>query len=152
VASGQWPGERFVGQLDVGGGATADAVKKAFELLLSSKDVKSIFVNICKSNLFSFVSLRDQDKDAADRIVGGIMRCDVIAEGIIKATKELDLSIPLVVRFQGTKEAEAKKWVHPTFPVKNTADPYRMIKESGLKIYPFDGLDEAAAKAVEMAK
>ncbi|KAK1922959.1 hypothetical protein DB88DRAFT_493305 [Papiliotrema laurentii] len=100
--------------LDVGGGATADAVKKAFELLLSSKNVKSIFVNI----------------------FGGIMRCDVIAEGIIKATKELELSIPLVVRLQGTKEAEAKK----------------MIKESGLKIYPFDGLDEAAAKAVEMAK
>lgn len=69
-------------------------------------------------------------------IVGGIMRCDVIAEGIIKATKELQLSIPLIVRLQGTKEAEAKK----------------MIKESGLKIYPFDGLDEAAAKAVEMAK
>jgi len=100
--------------LDVGGGATADAVKKAFELLLTAKNVKSIFVNI----------------------FGGIMRCDVIAEGIIKATKELQLSIPLIVRLQGTKEAEAKK----------------MIKESGLKIYPFDGLDEAAAKAVELAK
>ncbi|WVW81086.1 hypothetical protein I302_103077 [Kwoniella bestiolae CBS 10118] len=100
--------------LDVGGGATADAVKKAFELLLTSKNVKSIFVNI----------------------FGGIMRCDVIAEGIIKATKELELSIPLVVRLQGTKEAEAKK----------------MINESGLKIFPFDGLDEAASKAVEAAK
>ncbi|KAK4688264.1 succinyl-CoA synthetase beta subunit, partial [Tremellales sp. Uapishka_1] len=100
--------------LDVGGGATAEAVKKAFELLLSEKKVKSIFVNI----------------------FGGIMRCDVIAEGIIKATKELQLTIPLIVRLQGTKEAEAKK----------------MIKESGLKIYPFDGLDEAASKAVEMAK
>ncbi|ORY35852.1 hypothetical protein BCR39DRAFT_512599 [Naematelia encephala] len=100
--------------LDVGGGATADAVKKAFELLLTAKNVRSIFVNI----------------------FGGIMRCDVIAEGIIKATKELELSIPLVVRLQGTKEQEAKK----------------MIRESGLKIYPFDGLDEAAAKAVEMAK
>ncbi|GFZ48280.1 SCS-beta [Saitozyma sp. JCM 24511] len=100
--------------LDVGGGATADAVKKAFELLLSSPNVKSIFVNI----------------------FGGIMRCDVIAEGIIKATKELQLSIPLVVRLQGTKEAEAKK----------------MIKESGLQIFPFDGLDEAAAKAVEAAQ
>ncbi|RXK41719.1 succinyl-CoA synthetase beta subunit [Tremella mesenterica] len=100
--------------LDVGGGATADAVKKAFELLLTSSSVKSIFVNI----------------------FGGIMRCDVIAEGIIKATKELQLNIPLIVRLQGTKEAEAKK----------------MINESGLKIYPFDGLDEAAAKAVELAK
>jgi len=64
------------------------------------------------------------------------MRCDVIAEGIIKATKELHLAVPLVVRLQGTKEAEAKK----------------MISESGLAIFPFDGLDEAAAKAVEMAK
>ncbi|KIR42502.1 succinyl-CoA synthetase beta subunit [Cryptococcus deuterogattii 99/473] len=100
--------------LDVGGGATADAVKKAFELLLTSKNVKSIFVNI----------------------FGGIMRCDVIAEGIIKATKELQLEIPLVVRLQGTKEEEAKK----------------MIRESGLKIFPFDGLDEAAAKAVEAAR
>lgn len=100
--------------LDVGGGATAEAVKKAFELLLTEKKVKSIFVNI----------------------FGGIMRCDVIAEGIIKATKELQLSIPLIVRLQGTKEAEAKA----------------MIKESGLKIFPFDGLDEAAAKAVEAAR
>lgn len=100
--------------LDVGGGATADAVKAAFKLILSSPNVKSIFVNI----------------------FGGIMRCDVIAEGIIKATTELDLTIPLVVRLQGTKEVEAKK----------------MIKESGLKIYPFDILDEAAAKAVELAK
>ncbi|GAA96718.1 uncharacterized protein L969DRAFT_97070 [Mixia osmundae IAM 14324] len=100
--------------LDVGGGATAEAVKKAFELLLSESGVKSIFVNI----------------------FGGIMRCDVIAEGIIKATKELQLEIPLVVRLQGTKEAEAKK----------------MINESSLKIYAFDGLDEAASKAVESAK
>ena len=64
------------------------------------------------------------------------MRCDVIAEGIIKAAKELELTIPLIVRLQGTADTEAKE----------------MIKQSGLKIYPFDGLDEAAAKAVEMAK
>ncbi|KAK4049418.1 succinate--CoA ligase beta chain [Microbotryomycetes sp. JL201] len=100
--------------LDVGGGATADAVKKAFELLLSDKGVKSIFVNI----------------------FGGIMRCDVIAEGIIKATKELDMTIPLIVRLQGTKEAEAKK----------------LIKESGMKIFAYDGLDEAAQAAVKAAQ
>jgi len=100
--------------LDVGGSATADAVKKAFELLLTEKSVRSIFVNI----------------------FGGIMRCDVIAEGIIKATKELQLEIPLVVRLQGTKEQEAKK----------------LIKESGMKIFAFDGLDEAASKAVEVAR
>ncbi|EIW86425.1 succinyl-CoA synthetase beta chain SSC-beta [Coniophora puteana RWD-64-598 SS2] len=99
--------------LDVGGGATPDTVKKAFEILLTDPKVKSIFINI----------------------FGGIMRCDYIAEGVIKATKELSLDIPLVVRLKGTKEAEAKQ----------------MIKDSGLKIIPFDGLDEAAEKAVQLA-
>lgn len=99
--------------LDVGGGATAEAVKEAFKLILSAPQVKSIFVNI----------------------FGGIMRCDVIAEGIIKATTELDLTIPVVVRLQGTREAEAKK----------------LIKESGLKIFANDNLDEAAAEAVKLA-
>ncbi|KAI8461549.1 succinyl-CoA ligase beta-chain [Phakopsora pachyrhizi] len=99
--------------LDVGGGATAEAVKKAFQLITHDKGVKSIFVNI----------------------FGGIMRCDVIAEGIIKATEELSLNIPLIVRLQGTKEQEAKK----------------LIRESQLKIFAFDELDEAATKAVELA-
>jgi succinyl-CoA synthetase beta subunit len=87
----------------VGGGATADAVKKAFELLLTARNVRSIFVNICESTLLLL------DTELMGAKVGGIMRCDVIAEGIIKATKELQLSIPLIVRLQGTKEAEAKK-------------------------------------------
>ncbi|KAI9572740.1 succinyl-CoA synthetase beta chain SSC-beta [Boletus coccyginus] len=99
--------------LDVGGGATPETVKKAFEILLTDPKVKSIFINI----------------------FGGIMRCDYIAEGVIRATKELSLSIPLVVRLKGTKEAEAKQ----------------MIKDSGLKIIPFDDLDTAAEKAVELA-
>ncbi|KAI5475805.1 succinyl-CoA synthetase beta subunit [Pseudohyphozyma bogoriensis] len=99
--------------LDVGGGATAEAVKKAFELLLSEKAVKSIFVNI----------------------FGGIMRCDVIAEGIIMAAKELEMTIPIIVRLQGTKEHEAKK----------------LIQASGMKIHSYDGLDEAAAAAVKAA-
>jgi len=64
------------------------------------------------------------------------MRCDYIAEGVIKATKELKLDIPLIVRLKGTKEAEAKK----------------MIQESGLKIIPYDSLDEAAQAAVALAK
>lgn len=97
--------------LDVGGGATAEAVKKAFELILSDKEVKSVFVNI----------------------FGGIMRCDIIAEGIIMAAKELEITIPLIVRLQGTKENEAKK----------------LIKESGMKIFAYDGLDEAAEAAVK---
>jgi succinyl-CoA synthetase beta subunit len=99
--------------LDVGGGATPETVKKAFEILLADPKVKSIFINI----------------------FGGIMRCDYIAEGVIKATKELSLTIPLVVRLKGTKEAEAKK----------------MIQDSGLKIIAFDSLDDAAEKAVELA-
>ncbi|KAF6766204.1 succinate-CoA ligase [Ephemerocybe angulata] len=100
--------------LDVGGSEPPPRpVKKAFEILLADPKVKSIFINI----------------------FGGIMRCDYIAEGVIKATKELGLTIPLVVRLKGTKEAEAKQ----------------MIKDSGLKIIAFDGLDEAAEKAVSLA-
>lgn len=70
-------------------GATAETVKKAFEILLADPKVKSIFINI----------------------FGGIMRCDYIAEGVIKATKELQLDIPLIVRLKGTKEQEAKQYV-----------------------------------------
>ncbi|KAF7310638.1 Succinate--CoA ligase [ADP-forming] subunit beta, mitochondrial [Mycena chlorophos] len=99
--------------LDVGGGATPETVKKAFEILLADPKVKSIFINI----------------------FGGIMRCDYIAEGVIKATKELSLNIPLVVRLKGTKEQEAKD----------------MIKASGLKIIAFDSLDDAAERAVQLA-
>lgn len=99
--------------LDVGGGATPETVKKAFEILLKDPKVKSIFINI----------------------FGGIMRCDYIAEGVIKATKELKLELPLVVRLKGTKELEAKE----------------MIKDSGLKIIAFDSLDDAAEHAVKLA-
>ena len=63
------------------------------------------------------------------------MRCGYIAEGVIKATKELQMTIPLVVRLKGTNEAEAKA----------------MIKESGLKIIAIDGLDDAAERAVQLA-
>jgi succinyl-CoA synthetase beta subunit len=75
--------------LDVGGGATPETVKKAFQILLRDPKVKSIFINI----------------------FGGIMRCDYIAEGVIKAASELELTVPLVVRLKGTKEAEAKECV-----------------------------------------
>ncbi|KAI9066673.1 succinate-CoA ligase [Trametes coccinea BRFM310] len=99
--------------LDVGGGATPETVKKAFEILVSDPKVKSIFINI----------------------FGGIMRCDYIAEGVINAAKELSLKVPLIVRLKGTKEPEAKD----------------MIRQSGLKIIPFDDLDEAAQNAVKLA-
>ncbi|SAL96193.1 hypothetical protein [Absidia glauca] len=99
--------------LDVGGGATPEAVKAAFEIITSDPHVSSAFVNI----------------------FGGIMRCDVIAEGIIAAAKELDLNIPLVVRLKGTKVDEAKK----------------LIAESGLRIFAVDDLDTAASKAVNFS-
>ncbi|KAI1797636.1 succinate-CoA ligase [Ganoderma leucocontextum] len=99
--------------LDVGGGATPETVKKAFEIIVADPKVKSIFINI----------------------FGGIMRCDYIAEGVINAAKELSLKVPLIVRLKGTKEVEAKE----------------MIRKSGLKIIPFDDLDEAAHNAVKLA-
>lgn len=100
--------------LDVGGSANAAAIKKAFELLLGSKDVKAIFVNI----------------------FGGILKCDLIADGIVTAAKELDLKIPLVVRLQGTNVEKAKQ----------------ILKNSDVAVEPFDGLDEAAQEAVAAAK
>ncbi|CAO3613461.1 unnamed protein product [Cunninghamella blakesleeana] len=99
--------------LDVGGGATPEAVKAAFEIITSDPHVTSAFVNI----------------------FGGIMRCDVIAEGIIAAAKDLDIKIPLVVRLKGTKVDEAKK----------------LIADSGLRIFAVDDLDIAAKKAVNFS-
>ncbi|KAI9263327.1 hypothetical protein BDA99DRAFT_437973 [Phascolomyces articulosus] len=99
--------------LDVGGAATPETVKAAFEIITSDPQVTSAFVNI----------------------FGGIMRCDIIAEGIIAAAKELDMKIPLVVRLQGTKVDEAKK----------------LIAESGLRIFANDDLDIAAQKVVKFS-
>ncbi len=99
--------------LDVGGGATKEAVEKAFSLILQDQKVKAILVNI----------------------FGGIMKCDIIAEGVIAAVKSLDLKVPLVVRLEGTNVAIAKK----------------MLEESGLAIQPADGLEEAAKKVVELS-
>merc|ERR1712127_753026 len=99
--------------LDVGGGATATQVKEAFKIITSDPKVNALFVNI----------------------FGGIMRCDVIAEGIIAAAKELDLATPIVVRLQGTMVDEAKV----------------MIGSSGMKILPVDNLEEAARLAVKLS-
>lgn len=100
--------------LDVGGGATAERVKEAFKLILTSPEVKSILVNI----------------------FGGIVRCDLIAEGIINATKEIGLTIPVVVRLQGTNVELGRK----------------MLNESGLAITAADDLTDAAKKAVAAAQ
>merc|ERR1712045_292909 len=100
--------------LDVGGGATANQVKEAFKIITGDPKVNAIFVNI----------------------FGGIMRCDVIAEGIIAAARELNLATPIVVRLQGTNVDEAKV----------------MIGSSGLKILPVDNLDEAARLSCKLSK
>jgi len=100
--------------LDVGGGATAERVKEAFKLILTSPEVKSILVNI----------------------FGGIVRCDLIAEGIISAAKEIDLKVPVVARLQGTNVELGRK----------------MLDESGLGITSADDLTDAAKKAVAAAQ
>ena len=99
--------------LDVGGGATAGQVQKAFEILNADAKVKTIMVNI----------------------FGGIMRCDVIAEGIIGAAKELNMKKPIVVRLQGTNVDEARE----------------MIANCGVKMLTANILDDAATKAVKIA-
>lgn len=82
----------------------------------------------------------------------GIMRCDYIAEGVIKATQELSMTIPLVVRLKGTKEQEAKEYVPASLSLYNIDLVSRMIKQSGLKIVAFDSLDDAAEHAVKLAQ
>ncbi|MCD9030599.1 ADP-forming succinate--CoA ligase subunit beta [Luteimonas sp. Y-2-2-4F] len=99
--------------LDVGGGATKERVTEAFKLILSSDKVKAIFVNI----------------------FGGIVRCDMIAEGIIAAVKEVDVKVPVIVRLEGTN-VEAGK---------------RLLNESGLAITAADDINDGAKKAVAAA-
>ena len=100
--------------LDVGGGATAEQVTEAFKIISSDPRVTAILVNI----------------------FGCIMRCDVIAQGIISAVSQLQMTIPLVVRLQGTRVNEAKE----------------LIAKSGLRIVSTDDLDEAASRAVQLSK
>lgn len=100
--------------LDVGGGATAEKVTAAFKIITSDPNVKGILVNI----------------------FGGIMRCDVIAEGVVTAVKEVGLDVPLVVRLEGTKVAEGKD----------------IINNSGLNVIAANDLDDAAQKIVKAVK
>ena len=100
--------------LDVGGGATKEKVTEAFKIITSDKNVKGILVNI----------------------FGGIMRCDVIAEGVVQATKEVGLKVPLVVRLEGTNVDEGKE----------------IIEQSGLNVITADNLNDAAAKIVAQIK
>jgi succinyl-CoA synthetase beta subunit len=100
--------------LDVGGGATAEKVTEAFKIILSDPNVKGIFVNI----------------------FGGIMKCDVIASGIVEATKQVGLNLPLVVRLEGTNVELGKK----------------ILQESGLNITAADSMADGAQKIVELVR
>jgi succinyl-CoA synthetase beta subunit len=104
-------GEAPANFLDVGGGANKEKVTAAFKIILKDPNVKGILVNI----------------------FGGIMKCDIIAEGVIAATKELGLNLPLVVRLEGTNVDLGKK----------------IFRESGLNIIPADNLQDAAEKIVK---
>ncbi len=100
--------------LDVGGGASKEKVQAAFKLILSDSNVEAVLINI----------------------FGGIMRCDVIAEGIVDAAKEVSLTVPMVVRLQGTNHEQGKK----------------ILAESGLAVITGDDLDDAAIKVVKAAR
>ena len=100
--------------LDVGGGATTEKVTEAFKIMLSNPNLKAILVNI----------------------FGGIMRCDVIATGVVEAAKQVDLTVPLVVRMKGTNEDLGKQ----------------ILRESGLPIISSDTMADAAQQVVEAAR
>jgi succinyl-CoA synthetase beta subunit len=100
--------------LDVGGGATKETVQSAFSIILEDPNIKAILVNI----------------------FGGIMKCDIIAEGIVAAAKEIGISVPLVVRLEGTNVAIGRK----------------ILKDSGLNIVTANDLGKAAQKVVKAAK
>ena len=107
-------GEEPANFLDVGGGASKEKVSAAFKLILSDKNVKGILINI----------------------FGGIMRCDIIAQGVLDAAKEINLNIPIVVRLAGTNFKEGKE----------------ILDKSGLKILSATDLNDAARKIIEAIK
>ncbi len=100
--------------LDVGGGANAEQIKNAFRILMADKNVKAVLINI----------------------FGGILRCDVLAQGVIAAVTELGVPVPIVVRMEGTNVEEGK----------------RMLRESGLSFTTADSMGEAAEKVVALAR
>jgi succinyl-CoA synthetase beta subunit len=100
--------------LDVGGGANAEQIRNAFKILMSDKSVKAVLINI----------------------FGGILRCDVLAEGVIAAVKDLGVPVPIVIRMEGTNVEKGKQ----------------MLKESGLNFSTADTMSEAADKVVALAR
>ncbi len=99
--------------LDVGGGANAEQIRNAFKILMSDKNVKAVLINI----------------------FGGILRCDILAQGVIAAVKDLGVPVPIVIRMEGTNVDAGK----------------RLLRESGMKLTTADSMDEAAAKVVQLA-
>ena len=99
--------------LDVGGGANAEQIRNAFKILMSDKNVKAVLINI----------------------FGGILRCDVLAQGLMAAVKELGVRVPIVIRMEGTNVAEGK----------------RLLRESAMNFSTADTMGEAAAKVVHLA-
>ena len=99
--------------LDVGGGASAEQVKNAFRILMSDPEVKAVFINI----------------------FGGILRCDVLATGVVSAAKELHLQVPVVIRMEGTNVEAGQK----------------ILRESGLNFTIADGMKDGAQKVVALA-
>ena len=99
--------------LDVGGGAETEKVAKAFEIILGFSEVRAVLINI----------------------FGGIMKCDIIADGLVRAVRRVGLKVPVVVRLEGTRAQEGR----------------RLLKESRLNLIPSESLNEAALKVVEMA-
>jgi succinyl-CoA synthetase beta subunit len=100
--------------LDVGGGANAEQIRNAFKILMSDENVKAVLINI----------------------FGGILRCDVLAQGVIAAVKELGVPVPIVIRMEGTNVTEGK----------------RLLKESGMNFKTADSMDEAARSVVQLAR
>ena len=99
--------------LDVGGGANAEQIRNAFKILMSDKNVKAVLINI----------------------FGGILRCDVLAQGVIAAVKDLGVPVPIVIRMEGTNVDEGK----------------RLLRESRMNFTTADSMDEAAQKVVQLA-
>ena len=107
-------GEEPANFLDVGGGASKEKVSAAFKIILSDKNVRGILINI----------------------FGGIMRCDVLAKGLVEAAREIKINVPLVIRLAGTNYKEGKK----------------ILDNSGLKIISASDLGDAAEKVVKAIK
>jgi succinyl-CoA synthetase beta subunit len=100
--------------LDVGGGATAEQVRNAFQILLADRNVKAVLINI----------------------FGGIMRCDIVAGGVVEAAKAMGVNIPVVVRLEGT----------------NVEQGQEILRSSGLKFTVAEGMKDAAEKVVALAR